>query len=71
MSKLAELRKKNNYSLQDMANKLEISKTFYWQLEHGQRRISYYRAYQIAKIFELKPDDIFYEDFKHMESNKN
>ena len=68
MSKLAELRKKNGMSLQNMADKLNISKTFYWQLEHGQRRLSYDRAFKIAQIFGLKPDDIFYDEFKLKES---
>ena len=47
-----------------MANQLNISKTFYWQLEHEQRRLSYPMAYNIAKIFGLKPDDIFFEDYE-------
>ena len=67
MSKLIDLRKKNNLSLQDMADRLHISKTFYWQLEHGQRRISYNRAYEIAKIFDLKPDDVFYDEVNQKE----
>ena len=46
-----------------MAKSLNISKTYYWQLEHNQRRISYEMAIKIAKIFEKKPDEIFYEDF--------
>ena len=64
MGKLAELRKENNFTYQYMADQLNISKPFYWQLEHEQRRLSYDMAYKIAKIFDLKPDDIFYEEFK-------
>ena len=46
-----------------MAQELNISKTYYWQLEHNQRRISYEMAFKIAKIFRKKPDDIFYQEF--------
>ena len=64
MSKLEEFRKNNNYSCQDMADKLNISKSFYWQIEKGKRRLSYITACRIADIFKVKPDIIFYEDYK-------
>lgn len=60
--KLEELRKKNNYTCLDMANLLGLSKTYYWQLENGNRNLYYNVAKKIANIFNLKPDDIFYED---------
>ena len=59
-----EIRKQHKFSYQYMADELNISKPFYWQLEHEQRRLSYEMAFKIAKIFGLKPDDIFYEQFK-------
>ena len=65
MNKLQEYRIKNNYSCQDMANKLKISKSFYWQIENGKRRLSYETALNIAKIFKTKPDNIFYEDYSY------
>jgi len=61
MNKLKDLRLTFGYSYQDMADKLEISKTFYFQLENRQRRLLYERAFKIAKIFDLKPDDLFFE----------
>lgn len=64
MNKLQEYRKKYNYSCQDMADKLNISKSFYWQIENGKRRLSYEFAFRIAKVFNEKPDIIFYEDYK-------
>ena len=51
-----------------MANLLNISKTYYWQLEHDKRRLSYEMALKIAKIFDKKPDDIFYQEY--FEKNK-
>lgn len=64
MSKLSEIRTKNKYTHKYMAEQLNISKPFYWQLENNKRKLSYARAMQIAEIFGLKPDDIFYDDFK-------
>lgn len=60
--KLEELRLKHNYTYFDMANFLSISKSYYWQLENGNRNLYYHVAKEIAKIFNLKPDDIFYEE---------
>ncbi len=61
--KLKNLRIQYGYTYQDMADKLHVSKAFYWQVEHNNRRILYHLAKQIAEIFELRPDDIFYDEF--------
>lgn len=63
MEILKQKRVENNYSFKYMAKELGISKTYYWQLEHNQRRISYEMAVKIAKIFNKKPDDIFYNEY--------
>ena len=60
--KLRDLRIKNNMSLVDAANSIGISKTFYFQIENGQRRLLYENAVKIAKIFNVKPDYLFYDD---------
>lgn len=61
-SKLKEIRENNYLSYEDMANKLGISKCFYWQIEHKKRRLYYDMAKKIAKIFNMKPDDLFFEN---------
>ncbi len=58
---LKRIREENGFSYEDMAKKLEISKSFYWQIEHKKRRLYYQMAKKIADVFALKPDDIFYE----------
>lgn len=60
---LKELREKRGFSYEDMANLLGISKAYYWQIEHKNRRLYYEMAKKIAAIFEMKPDDIFFDDF--------
>lgn len=61
LDKLRNLRIKNNFTYQDMADKVGISKAYYWQLENGNRNLYYDLAKKIAKVFNLKPDDIFYK----------
>lgn len=63
MKKLREYRLKNNFTNQFMADMLGISKPYYWQLEHDQKRLSYDMAIKLSEIFHLKPDDLFYDDF--------
>lgn len=65
---LQELREKKGYSYEDMAKKLGISKAYYWQLEHKNRRLYYELAKNIAAIFDLKPDAIFYEEYSDNEN---
>ena len=65
MKKLKSLREQKNLSYQDTSRSLKISKSYYWQLEHKNRRLSYDMAKDIANIFHLKPDDLFYDEFKN------
>ena len=60
-SKLIKIREKYNLSHKEMADKLQISKCYYWQLENRTRNLYYDTAVRIAKIFDLKPDELFYE----------
>ncbi len=67
---LKELRDKKGLSYKDMANLLGISKAYYWQIEHQNRRLYYDMAKNIASIFDLKPDDIFYDDSPSIKTTK-
>ena len=62
IKKLYNLRIKYNMSLNDISKKLNISKSYYWQIENKKRKLSYSMAKDIAKLFKLKPDDIFYDE---------
>lgn len=70
--KLRKLRLQNGFTTKNMADKLGISKPFYSQLENQNRRLSYEMACKIADIFNMKPDEIFFENYKNnkKESNK-
>ena len=41
LNKLKEIRTNRKYSYQYMAEKLNISKPFYWQIENNKRRLTY------------------------------
>lgn len=68
-SKLKNLRLSKGLSVEKMGVKLGISRAFYWQIETGTRRLSYDMAVNISKVFNVKPDYLFYED--HINNKKN
>lgn len=59
---LTKLRTEHELSYQDMADKLQISKCYYWQLEHKKRRLYYDLARRIAAVFGKKPDEVFFDE---------
>ncbi len=61
VSKLKFLREKNNYTVKDMADMLNISPAHYCLIENKKRNLYYDMAIKISNIFNLKPDDIFYK----------
>ncbi len=67
-TKLKELRLKKKYTVEDMGRLLNLSSSYYWQLENGTRNLYYDQAIKIAKVFNKKPDQIFFEDHKNKES---
>lgn len=44
-----------------MADRLGISACYYCQLENERKRLSYENAFKIAKIFNSRPDSLFYD----------
>lgn len=60
MDKLKKIRKENNYTIYDMAKILNITPSFYSQIENKKKRLFYDMAFKISAIFNMKPDDIFY-----------
>jgi len=63
MKRLKELRINANLTINQVALLVGISPTYYWQIENKARRLYYELAVKIAKIFNLKPDEIFYEEY--------
>ncbi len=59
---LKQHRLNKGYSCETMSRKLGISKTYYWQIEQGKRRITYELAMKMAELFNTTPDTLLYED---------
>lgn len=59
---LKQLRKENNLTIYDMANKLNISAVQYYFIENQKRILYYDMAIKISRIFNMRPDQIFYTE---------
>ena len=62
MEKLKTLRKSKGYTCSQMAELLNVCTAFYWQIENNKRGLYYNMAKKIAAIFNLKPDDLFFDE---------
>ena len=60
MEKLKKLRKENKYTVYDMAKILEMTASYYSQIENKKKRLNYDIAVKISAIFNMKPDELFY-----------
>ena len=58
--KLKKIRKEKGYTIYKMAKILNITPSFYSQIENKKRRLFYDTACAIADIFDMKPDEIFF-----------
>ncbi|MDU2694226.1 MAG: XRE family transcriptional regulator [Clostridium sp.] len=61
MSKVKELRRKNNIKLNEMAVLLEMSTANYSKKENGLVKFSLIEAKKISDLFHMQIEDIFFE----------
>lgn len=66
--KLCIKRNECGFTHQQMANFLNISKSYYCQIENGKRTLSYELACNISKILKVKPDELFYDEYEQKET---
>ncbi len=57
--KLKKLRKAKNISVEQIAKELNISKSFYYKIESGDRNPTIILAKDICKLFGVDMDEIF------------
>jgi putative transcriptional regulator len=62
LNSLRTIRKSHRMTLADLANKIKVSKAYLSMIETGKRTLDYLVAIKIAAVFQLKPDQIFYND---------
>jgi len=60
VKKLKYLRKENHITVVEMAKRLNISPAHYCLIENMKRNLYYEMAVKIAKVFNMKPDELFY-----------
>lgn len=58
--KLKKIRKKKCITQKKMAEQLNITVSFYSQIENMKKRLYYDTAIKIADIFNMQPDQLFY-----------
>lgn len=58
--KLKEIRKDKGFTQKQIAEKLNITISFYSQLENKKKKLYYDTAIKIADIFNMRPDELFY-----------
>lgn len=71
MNILKEYREKNQYNYKQMADLLNISKTYYWQIENHKRRLSYYMAFKISILLNTRPDTLFFAYYEKLFEKEN
>jgi len=72
LNKLKAARKEKKYTCKEMAKFLDISTSYYSQIENGSRKLDYIMAMKMSSIFGLCPDDMFFHTFKKYRiRNKN
>lgn len=59
-NRLKKLRKKKGITQKQIADELNITVSFYSQIENMKKKLYYDTAIKIADIFNMHPDDIFY-----------
>lgn len=59
IEKLKNMRNAECLTCQQVADKVGISKEYYWMIENGKRRLHYGLAVKIADVFNVSPDNIF------------
>lgn len=60
---LKSIMKDNKYTYEYIANALGYSKPFIWQIINNKRGLSYKNALLIARAFNMKPDELFYDSY--------
>lgn len=71
LNRLREERKKNKLNTTKVAKFLGISQSMYSYIEIGRERLSYDIAVKLGDLFNLSPDELFFDDFKQYYENEN
>lgn len=62
LEKLKAIRTEKELTYQQVADRIGVSKEYYWMIENGKRRLTYELAVKIANVFKSSPDYIFLDN---------
>ncbi len=71
LSRIQILRKQKGYSLENMANELNLSHSAYYKLENNQSRLTLERLIEISKILNTSLLDILNKDYTKVYNQNN
>lgn len=60
---LKAIMKEDKITYEYIANALGYSKPFIWQIINNKRGLSYKNALLISHVFNMKPDELFYDNY--------
>ncbi|HAF32960.1 helix-turn-helix domain-containing protein [Sphingobacterium sp. UBA7038] len=69
--KLKIIRDENNWSQDFVAEKLGMSQAAYSKLESGQTKLTFDRAIQLSKVYDIEPEYFFSDDSKFIHYGKD
>lgn len=69
--KIRELRERQGWTQEDMADKLSLSVNGYAKIERGETRLTLQRLEQVAQIFDVDLADMFYRQDLHVVIQNN
>ncbi len=70
LTKFRLMRKERGMNLEDIAHQLHVSKAYISMIETGKRSLDYEMAIHMAQIFNIRPDELFFEDVIKTLSNQ-
>ncbi len=71
LARIQEIRKQKGYSLENMADELDISHSAYYKLENNQSRLTVERLIDISKILNTSLADLFDEGAMRIYNQNN
>ncbi len=71
ISRIQDVRKQKGYSLEYMAEELQISHSAYYKLENNQSRLTVDRLIEISKILNIALSTLFDEAITHIYNQNN
>lgn len=57
-------RKRKGYTLTSLSKKIGVSRQYLGYVENGEKILSYSLAYRISHVLDMKPDELFLDDYK-------